>query len=70
MGEQTRPGDGAPEDGGGTPRHLRDARDDGLQPLKPLDPEAVSSCDELLEAMRHTAFGGASSARPRTSSTA
>jgi len=39
-------------------RRLHDGRDDGLEPLKPLDPEATETCDALLEAMSHTAFGG------------
>ena len=40
------------------PRSLHDGRQDGLTPLRSLDLNAVSSFDELLDAMATTAFGG------------
>ena len=39
-------------------REFRDGAQDGLEALEPLDPEKISSFDELLVAMRKTAFGG------------
>ena len=33
-------------------------REDGLEPLAPLDPSAIGSVDELVRAMGRTAFGG------------
>jgi deoxyhypusine synthase len=42
----------------GENRHLHDGRADGLEPLHPLDPEAVHDADELLQAMSRTAFSG------------
>ena len=32
--------------------------EDGLEPLRPLDPRAVDGVDGLVRAMAHTAFGG------------
>ncbi|MCH6556643.1 MAG: deoxyhypusine synthase family protein [Nitrospirae bacterium] len=40
------------------PRAYHDGADDGLEPLEPLDPEAIHSFSDLLSAMRKTAFGG------------
>ncbi len=39
-------------------RTLHDGRDDGLEPLEPLDLEQVGSCSELVRGMAKTAFGG------------
>lgn len=39
-------------------REFRDGAKDGLEALEPLDPEKIGSFDELLIAMRKTAFGG------------
>ncbi|WP_455245799.1 deoxyhypusine synthase family protein [Petrachloros mirabilis] len=39
-------------------REFRDGTQDGLEALEPLDPEKIGSFDELLVAMRKTAFGG------------
>jgi len=39
-------------------REFRDGAQDGLEALEPLDPEAITSFDGLLTAMRKTAFGG------------
>ena len=47
-----------PHPGFGDDRKLHDGRSDGLEPLHPLDPDAVTSCDELLDAMSRTAFSG------------
>src|SRR5688572_22124037 len=44
----------------GENRELHDGRADGLEPLHPLDPEAVRDADELLAAMSRTAFSGRS----------
>ncbi|HJT18999.1 MAG TPA: deoxyhypusine synthase family protein [Nitrospira sp.] len=41
-----------------TSREFRDGAKDGLEALEPLDPEKIGSFDELLTAMRKTAFGG------------
>ncbi len=46
--------------GFGADRHLHDGRADGLEPLSPLDPEAATSCDALLDAMSRTSFSGRS----------
>src|SRR6056297_1433563 len=37
---------------------LEDPETYGLSPLTSLDPETISGCDELLDAMSGTAFGG------------
>ena len=37
---------------------FRTGREDGLEPLAPLDPNAATSVDELVRAMGRTAFGG------------
>lgn len=42
----------------GADRSLHDGRKDGLEPLRPLDPEATTTCSELLDAMSRTAFSG------------
>lgn len=39
-------------------RKLHDGREDGLQPLKSLDLNSISSCAELVRAMALTSFGG------------
>lgn len=39
-------------------REFRDGAQDGLEALEPLDPEKIGSFNELLVAMRKTAFGG------------
>ncbi len=39
-------------------RTLHDGRDDGLEPLEPLDLGQVGSCSELVRGMAKTAFGG------------
>ena len=39
-------------------RILHDGRDDGLEPLEPLDLGAVKSCSDLVRGMAKTAFGG------------
>jgi deoxyhypusine synthase len=56
-GEQRKPPEerGVPVEG---KRHLHDGREDGLEPLAPLDPEETASCDSLLRAMSHTSFAG------------
>jgi len=38
--------------------NLHDGRDDGLQPLEPLDVRSTTTFAEMLEAMSKTAFGG------------
>ena len=39
-------------------RHFHDGKQDGLEALESLDPQAVHSFSDLLEAMKKTAFGG------------
>ncbi len=39
-------------------RMLHDGREDGLEPLEPLDLGKVESCSELVRGMGKTAFGG------------
>ncbi len=39
-------------------REFHDGAKDGLEALEPLDPEKIESFDQLLTAMRKTAFGG------------
>src|SRR5579885_1386247 len=39
-------------------REFHDGAKDGLEALEPLDPEKIGSFEELLLAMRKTAFGG------------
>lgn len=39
-------------------REFRDGAKDGLEALEPLNPEKIASFDDLLIAMRKTAFGG------------
>ena len=39
-------------------REFHDGAKDGLEALEPLNPEQVRSFDDLLVAMRKTAFGG------------
>jgi deoxyhypusine synthase len=39
-------------------REFHDGAKDGLEPLEPLDPEKIRSFEDLLIAMRKTAFGG------------
>lgn len=39
-------------------REFHDGAKDGLEALEPLNPETIGSFDELLVAMRKTAFGG------------
>jgi len=39
-------------------RILHDGRDDGLEPLEPLDLSAIQSCSDLVRGMAKTAFGG------------
>ncbi len=40
------------------PREFHDGAQDGLEPLEPFDPEKVRTFNDLLVAMRKTAFGG------------
>lgn len=40
------------------PREFHDGAEDGLEALEPLDPDKIRSFDDLLVAMRKTAFGG------------
>ena len=40
------------------PREFHDGAEDGLEALEPLDPDKIKSFDDLLIAMRKTAFGG------------
>jgi len=37
---------------------LHDGREDGLEPLEPLDLTAIESCSDLVRGMAKTAFGG------------
>lgn len=39
-------------------RILHDGRDDGLEPLEPLDLSTIKSCSDLVRGMAKTAFGG------------
>ncbi|MGQ4808262.1 Deoxyhypusine synthase-like protein [Candidatus Entotheonellaceae bacterium PAL068K] len=39
-------------------RQLHDGRQDGLEPLESLDPDAIRSFADMLRAMQKTAFGG------------
>jgi len=39
-------------------REFHDGAKDGFEALEPLNPEAIQSFDDLLVAMRKTAFGG------------
>ena len=39
-------------------REFHDGAKDGFEALEPLSPEAIQSFDDLLIAMRKTAFGG------------
>jgi deoxyhypusine synthase len=39
-------------------REFHDGAKDGFEALEPLNPEAIHSFDDLLVAMRKTAFGG------------
>jgi deoxyhypusine synthase len=39
-------------------RQLHDGRRDGLTPVEPLNPDAIRSFSDLLEAMGRTSFGG------------
>ena len=39
-------------------REFHDGAKDGLEALEPLDPEQIRSFDDLLTAMRKTAFEG------------
>src|SRR5689334_1452944 len=58
MTERHPPRHGTPEHGAGGDRELHDGRADGLEPLRPLDPELTTSADELLRAMSLTSFSG------------
>jgi deoxyhypusine synthase len=40
------------------PREFHDGAQDGLEALEPLDPDKIGSFNDLLVAMRKTAFGG------------
>jgi deoxyhypusine synthase len=39
-------------------REFHDGATDGFEALEPLNPDAIQSFDDLLVAMRKTAFGG------------
>jgi deoxyhypusine synthase len=49
-----------PLQGHGNFREFADAESEGLEPLRPLDLTSVRDFDEMLRAMRDTAFGGRS----------